>query len=51
MSQLADMGLRSTGQIVALVDSQYGPAALFLLTETGLLPGCSWPPVNPEKQS
>ncbi|WP_161780834.1 hypothetical protein [Amycolatopsis orientalis] len=51
MSQLADMGLRSTGQIVAFVDSQYGPAALFLLTETDLLPGCSWPPVNPEKQS
>ncbi|MEU3767904.1 hypothetical protein AB0E55_22870 [Amycolatopsis keratiniphila] len=49
-NQLADMGLRSTGRTAAFVDSQYGPAALFLLTETDLLPGTLWPPATPADQ-
>ncbi|UMO99960.1 hypothetical protein [Amycolatopsis sp. EV170708-02-1] len=50
-NQLEDMGLCSTGRTAAFVDSQYGPAALFLLTETDLLPGTTWPPIMSAEQT
>ncbi len=45
-SQLEELGLRPIGRQAAVVDSQHGDAALYLLTETELLNRIVWPPVN-----
>jgi len=46
-NQLRDHGLAPTGGCCALVESQYGPAALYLITETALAVPRAWPPVRP----
>ncbi|TCO58334.1 hypothetical protein [Actinocrispum wychmicini] len=46
-SQLEEMGLRPTGGACAYVDSQYGPAALYLITDSTLANPRSWPPTRP----
>lgn len=47
-SQLRAIELRAGGGPCAFVDSQYGPAALYLITDAALADPDSWPPARPE---
>lgn len=49
-NQLRAMQLRSGGGPCAYVDSQYGPAALYLITDAVLLDPRSWPPARPDQR-
>ena len=46
-NQLREQGLVPAGGCCALVESQYGPAALYLITESALADPRAWPPVQP----
>lgn len=48
-SQLRAVQLRpGEGPCAAFVDSQHGPAALYLITDAVLTDPASWPPARPE---
>ena len=46
--QLRALELRAGGGPCAYVDSQHGPAALYLITDAVLAAPSSWPPSRPE---
>lgn len=50
-TQLRGLGLAPGGAPCAYVDSQYGPAALYLVTEAQLAQPEKWPPSHPEAGS
>lgn len=47
-SQLEGFGLRAGDGPCAYVDSQHGPAALYLITDAVLANPNGWPPARPE---
>lgn len=49
-SQLRGLGLVAGDGPCAYVDSQHGPAALYLITAAVLANPGSWPPVRPEQR-